>query len=160
MHCDALLTVPNPALPFLRLSGWDETGAIALAICQYLRRFMKQRPSMSRVKTGKGKRKVRVGEAASRVVVPATHTGSRERGGGRRQTLDRQMPQRERLMVGRKDATGTDWATPLEHTPPALARDLAVLRAAKETRRAGMAWTQATCCPGACANFAVTNVAV
>jgi hypothetical protein len=30
-------------------------------------------------------------------------------------------------MVGRKDATGTVWATPLGHRLPALARDLAAL---------------------------------
>src|SRR6266566_6743854 len=57
----------------------------------------------------------------------ATHTGSRERGVGLRQTLERQGPQQERLTVGRADASGTAWATPLAHTPPALARDLAVL---------------------------------
>src|SRR6266700_5326448 len=34
-----------------------------------------KRPSMSRVKTGKGKRKVSVGEAASRVVMQVYHTG-------------------------------------------------------------------------------------
>src|SRR5258708_36763977 len=34
-----------------------------------------KRPSMSRAKTGKGRRKVRVGETASRVVVPVYHPG-------------------------------------------------------------------------------------
>jgi hypothetical protein len=58
---------------------------------------------------------------------PVTHTGSRERGVGLRQTLDWQELQRERLTVGRSDATGTAWATPLEHRLPALARDLAAL---------------------------------
>jgi hypothetical protein len=58
---------------------------------------------------------------------PATHTGSRERGGGLRQTLDRQGPQREALLVGRKDITGTAWATPLGQRLPALARELAAL---------------------------------
>jgi hypothetical protein len=32
-----------------------------------------KRPSMSRAKTGKGRKKVSVGEAASRVVVPVYH---------------------------------------------------------------------------------------
>ncbi len=62
-----------------------------------------------------------------RGLLPSTHTGSRERGGGLRQTLDRQVPQRRRFTVGREDATGTVWATPLEHTLSALARDLAAL---------------------------------
>jgi hypothetical protein len=44
-----------------------------------------------------------VGEAASRVVVQVYHTGSRERCGRLRQTLERQELQRERLMVGRWD---------------------------------------------------------
>jgi hypothetical protein len=57
----------------------------------------------------------------------ATHTGSRERGGGLRQTLERQELQRDRLTVGRADATGTAWATPLEHRLPALAKDFAAL---------------------------------
>jgi hypothetical protein len=64
-----------------------------------------------------------------RGLVPATHTGSRERGGGLRQTLERQDLQRDRLTVGRKDATGTVGATPLEHRLPALAKDFAALRA-------------------------------
>ena len=34
----------------------------------------------------------------------ATHTGSRERGGGLRQTLERRHQQQRRLTVGRKDA--------------------------------------------------------
>ena len=37
-----------------------------------------------------------------RGLVPATHTGSRERGGGLRQTLERQQLQWARLTVGRK----------------------------------------------------------
>ena len=60
-------------------------------------------------------------------LVEATHTGSRERGGGLRQTLERQELQRERLMVGTRDATGTAWATPLAHRLPALATDFAAL---------------------------------
>ena len=62
----------------------------------------------------------------------ATHTGSRERGGGRRQTLDRQGQRREPLTVGKKDATGTVWATPLGQPLPALPREFAVLRAIKQ----------------------------
>ncbi len=62
-----------------------------------------------------------------RGLVPATHTGSRERGGGLRQTLERQQLQWARLTVGRKDVAGTDWATPLGQPLPALARDLAAL---------------------------------
>jgi len=60
-----------------------------------------------------------------RGLVEATHAGSRERGGGLRQTLERQELQRERLTVGRKDATGTAWATPLAHRLPALTTDFA-----------------------------------
>ncbi len=48
----------------------------------------------------------------------ATRTGSRERGGGLRQTLDRQVQQRQRLTVGRADETGTVWATPLGQPLP------------------------------------------
>ncbi len=70
---------------------------------------------------------MKVGEAASRVVVQVYHTGSRERGGGLRQTLDRQAGARNQLTVTRSDAPGTVWATPLEHRPPALAKDFAVL---------------------------------
>ena len=71
----------------------------------------------------------------------ATHTGSRERGGGLRQTLDRQGPPRERLMVGRKDATGTAWAAPLEHRFPALAGDPAALRTPRGAQLGGVTWT-------------------
>jgi len=66
-----------------------------------------------------------------RGLVSATHTGSRERGGGLRQTLERLDLQQERLTVGRRDATGTDWATPLEHRLPALAKDFAAIRVPK-----------------------------
>jgi len=69
----------------------------------------------------------------------ATHTGSRERGGGLRQTLERQQLQRERLTVGRTDATGTAWATPLEHKLPALAMNFAALRAPGGARRVSVA---------------------
>ena len=64
-----------------------------------------------------------------RGLLPVTHTGSRERGVGLRQTLERQERQRERLTVGRRDAAGTAWATPLEHRLPALAKDFAALSA-------------------------------
>jgi hypothetical protein len=57
----------------------------------------------------------------------ATHTGSRERGGGLRQTLEREAGARERLTVGRRDVAGTVWATPLEHTISALTKGFAVL---------------------------------
>ncbi len=90
----------------------------------------------------------------------ATHTGSRERGGGLRQTLDQQAGARERPTVGRGDATGTAWATPLEHTLPALARDLAALSAAKQTRGASALWLQATCWRGACVSRAASKMAV
>ena len=80
---------------------------------------------------------------------PATHTGSRERGGGLRQTLECQELQRVRLTAGRTDATGTAWAAPLEHRFPALARDLAALRAPRGAQPGGVTWTQATCCRGA-----------
>ena len=62
-----------------------------------------------------------------RGLVEASYTGSRERGGGLRQTLERQELQRDRLAVGRADATGTAWATPVEHRLPALAKDFAAL---------------------------------
>ena len=57
----------------------------------------------------------------------ATHTGSRERGSGLRQTLEQQADAQDRLTVGRRDAAGTAWATPLEHTISALTKDFAVL---------------------------------
>ena len=68
-----------------------------------------------------------------RGLLPATHTGSRERGGGLRQTLERQHLQQRRLTVGRKDAPGTVWATPLEHRFAALAMDFAALSIPKGT---------------------------
>jgi hypothetical protein len=80
---------------------------------------------------------------------PATHTGSRERGGGLRQTLERQERQRERLTVERWDTTGTVWATPLEHRLPALSKAFAALQAPRGARWVSVAPTQATCCRGA-----------
>ena len=68
-----------------------------------------------------------------RGVEAATRTGSRERGGGRRQTLERQELQRDQLTVGRKDVTGTAWATPLEQMLSALAKVFAVQRGPNET---------------------------
>ena len=45
----------------------------------------------------------------------ATRTGSRERGRGRRQTLDRQQDRGGSLRtIGGRDDSGTVWATPLE----------------------------------------------
>ena len=80
-----------------------------------------------------------------RGLVPATHTGSRERGGGLRQTLERQDLQWGRLTLGRRDATGTAWAAPLEHRLFALARDVAVLSVPTRAGRKGAASTQAAC---------------
>ena len=82
-------------------------------------------------------------------LVEASHSGSRERGGGLRQTVERQEPLWERPMVARSDTTGTVWATPLEHTLTARARNPAALSAIKGARQADVAWTQATCCRGA-----------
>lgn len=44
----------------------------------------------------------------------ATRTGSRERGSGRRQTLDRQQDRGSLCIVGGGNDSGTVWATPLE----------------------------------------------
>ncbi|GHO42227.1 hypothetical protein [Ktedonospora formicarum] len=60
-------------------------------------------------------------------LLQVTHTGSRERGGGLRQTLERGAGMKEWLTLGRKSAAGTVWATPLEHTVSALTTDVAVL---------------------------------
>ncbi|HEX6552144.1 MAG TPA: hypothetical protein VF026_05225 [Ktedonobacteraceae bacterium] len=84
-----------------------------------------------------------------RGLVEATPTGSRERGGGRRQTLERQARQEDQLTVGTKDATGTAWATPLGRTPPTLASSLAALRTSQWAHPAGVSSTQAACCRGA-----------
>ena len=89
-----------------------------------------------------------------------THTGSRERGGGLRQTLERQERHQVQLTVSREDATGTAWATPLGQTPPTLASTLAALRTATWTQPARENATQAACCPGACACLAASKVAV
>jgi hypothetical protein len=62
-----------------------------------------------------------------RGLVLVTHTGSRERGGGLRQTLERQELQRDRLTVDEQSVTGTGWATPLEHRLSALAMTFAAL---------------------------------
>ncbi len=91
----------------------------------------------------------------------ATHTESRGRGGGLRQRVERQGPQREPLTVDRADAPGTVWATPLAHRLPALARARAALRGAPGARRSGVGGsTQAACGRGACANRAASKVAV
>ena len=49
-----------------------------------------------------------------RGVEAATRTGSRERGGGPRQTLDRQQAWGELPHGWRRNESGTAWATPLE----------------------------------------------
>jgi len=49
-----------------------------------------------------------------RGVEAATRTGSRERGSGRRQTLDRQQDRGEPLHRRGRNDSGTVWATPLE----------------------------------------------
>jgi hypothetical protein len=49
-----------------------------------------------------------------RGVEAATRTGSRERGGGLRQTLDRQQDRGELLHRRGRNESGTVWATPLE----------------------------------------------
>src|SRR5438876_198923 len=75
-----------------------------------------------------------------RGLLSSSHTGSRERGGGLRQTLECQELQRVRLTAGRTDATGTAWAAPLEHRSAVLARDLAALRAPRGAQPAGVTW--------------------
>ena len=52
-----------------------------------------------------------------RGLVEVTRTGSRGRGRGLRQTLDRQACQRERFTVDRRSDSGTVWATPLGKVP-------------------------------------------
>jgi hypothetical protein len=92
-----------------------------------------------------------------RGLLSSTHTGSRERGGGLRQTLEQA---RARGHVRQRGNAGTAWATPLEHTPPALTKTLVALRAAKGVRRVGVVLTQAACGRGACARLAASKVAV
>jgi len=70
----------------------------------------------------------------------ATHTGSRERGVGPRQTLEWH---KERLTVARGDTAGTVWATPLEQRRPRLPRTLAALDMLNGAGWARAAWTQA-----------------
>ncbi len=65
-----------------------------------------------------------------RGLLEATHTGSRERGGGLRQTLEQA---RARGHVRQRGDAGTAWATPLEHVLSALAKDFAALRAPNGT---------------------------
>ncbi len=86
-----------------------------------------------------------------------THTGSRERGGGRRQTLERHW---EGLTVGRGDTAGTVWATPLEQRRAALARDVAALNMLNGAGWSRAAWTQAAGWRGAWARLAASKVAV
>jgi len=61
-----------------------------------------------------------------RGLVAATHTGSRERGGGLRQTLEQA---RARGHVRQRGDAGTAWATPLAQMLSALAKDFAALSA-------------------------------
>ena len=65
-----------------------------------------------------------------RGLLEATHTGSRERGGGLRQTLEQA---RARCHVRQEGYAGTAWATPLEQMLSALAKDFAALRAPNGT---------------------------
>jgi hypothetical protein len=59
-----------------------------------------------------------------RGLVSATHTGSRERGGGLRQTLEQA---RARGHVRQRGDAGTAWAAPLAQGRSALAKDFAAL---------------------------------
>jgi hypothetical protein len=61
-----------------------------------------------------------------RGLLPATHTGSRERGGGLRQTLEQA---RATGHVQQRGDAGTAWATPLAQMLSALAKDFAALSA-------------------------------
>src|SRR5260370_4907620 len=89
---------------------------------------------------------------------PSTHTGSRERGGGLRQTLEQA---RARGHVRQKGDAGTAGATPLAHRLPALARALAAFTGAPGARRSSVsASPQAACGRGACASLAASKVAV
>ncbi len=60
-----------------------------------------------------------------RGLLPSTHTGSRERGGGLRQTLEQA---RARGHVRQRGDAGTAGATPLAQGRSALAKDFAALR--------------------------------
>ena len=86
-----------------------------------------------------------------------THTGSRERGVGLRQTLERHW---ERHTVGSENTAGTVWATPLEQRRPRLPRDLAALHLLKRARWSRAAWTQAAGWRSAWARLAASKVAV
>src|SRR5260370_22711166 len=93
-----------------------------------------------------------------RGLLPATHTGSRERGGGLRQTLEQA---RARGHVRQRGDAGTAWATPLAHRLPALARARAALSGAPGARRSRVSSSpQAACGRGACASRAASEVAV
>ena len=65
-----------------------------------------------------------------RGLVAATHTGSRERGGGLRQTLEQA---RARGHVRQRGDAGTAGATPLAQVLSALAKDFAALSAPNGT---------------------------
>ena len=92
-----------------------------------------------------------------RGLVAATHTGSRERGGGLRQTLEQA---RARGHGRQRGDAGTAWATPLAHRLSALAKDFAALSVPNGACRKGAAWIQATRWRDACARCAASKVAV
>src|SRR5260370_40928707 len=78
-----------------------------------------------------------------RGLLPATHTGSRERGGGLRQTLEQA---RARGHVRQRGDAGTAWATPLAHRLPALARARAAFRGAPGARRSRVSSSPQAAC--------------
>src|SRR5712692_8038300 len=93
-----------------------------------------------------------------RGLVEASHTGSRERGGGLRQTVEQA---RARGHVRQRGDVGTAWATPLAHRLPALTRARAAFSVAPGARRSGVGGSpQAACGRGACARRAASKVAV
>jgi hypothetical protein len=71
------------------------------------------------MQTSRRNEQVRLGRGALPPVrlVKSTRTGSRGRGRGLRQTLDKQTSQLGLLTFGRKGDSGTAWATPLERAP-------------------------------------------
>src|SRR5258708_14338340 len=71
-----------------------------------------------------------------RGLVTATHTGSRERGGGLRQTLEQA---RARGHVRQRGDAGTAWATPLAQVLCALAKDFPARKTPTKARRGGVA---------------------
>ena len=130
---------------------------------------------MSRAKNGKGKSKMSVSEAASRVGQQVYHTGQGQDERARRRSLHLlhgldsvwsvvSNPHREsgtrwwaaadvgagqgqvsRSAEGRR---GNRLGDSVGAYSPALTKHYVVLRAAKSVRRAGVVGTQATCCRG------------